>query len=100
MIPGFLFIVLCMFGSNPFACVAIIIIASAFNGAVTTTSQQNIHDLAPNYAGTLSGIINCAGVATGLISPILVAYFTKDGVSSLNPCFDFLYLKENLFRAL
>ena len=65
-----------MFGSNAFACVAIIIVASAFNGAVTTTSQQNIHDLAPNYAGTLSGIINCAGVATGLISPILVAHLT------------------------
>lgn len=34
-------------------------------------------DLAPNFAGTLYGIINFTGTTTGFITPLLVAHFTQ-----------------------
>lgn len=40
------------------------------------TNLQNSQDLAPNFAGTLYGIINFVGTSSGFISPILVAHFT------------------------
>lgn len=42
------------------------------------TNLQNSQDLAPNYAGTLYGIINFIGTSTGFITPALVAEFTKE----------------------
>lgn len=41
-------------------------------------------DLAPNFAGTLYGIINFTGTTTGFITPLLVAYFTEQNVSAKN----------------
>lgn len=51
-----------------------------FNGASTVTNLQNCHDLAPNYAATLYGIMNTAGTTAGFITPLVVAYFTQDQV--------------------
>lgn len=45
------------------------------------TNLQNSQDLAPNYAGTVYGIINFVGTTTGFITPLLVAYFADQNVS-------------------
>ncbi|XP_032308018.1 sialin-like [Drosophila ananassae] len=49
-----------------------------FNGAATASNLANSQDLAPNYAGTLYGIINCIGTTPGIFSPLIVAAFTKE----------------------
>lgn len=63
---------------QPYVCVAFITLSLGFNGASTTTNLQNSHDLAPNYAATVYGFINTAGTTTGFITPLVVAYFTRD----------------------
>uniref|UniRef100_A0A336LRM6 CSON010445 protein n=1 Tax=Culicoides sonorensis TaxID=179676 RepID=A0A336LRM6_CULSO len=66
------------FVENPYISVALMTLSLGFNGASTMTSLQNSQDLAPNFAGTLYGIINFTGTTTGFITPLLVAHFTKD----------------------
>lgn len=66
------------FVQQPYVCVALITLSLGFNGASTVTNLQNSQDLAPNFAGTLYGIINFVGTTTGFITPTLVAHFTKE----------------------
>jgi len=73
-------IVLAYFGRDPYVCVAIMTISLGFNGAATASNLANSQDLAPNYAGTLYGIINCIGTTPGIFSPLIVAAFTKNEV--------------------
>lgn len=80
IIPGFFLISLGFIGENPYVHVAIITLSLGFNGAATLTNLQNSQDLAPNFAGSLYGIINFIGSSTGFISPMIVAYFTENGV--------------------
>lgn len=77
MIPGLFLIGMC-FVQKPYICVALITLSLGFNGASTVTNLQNSQDLAPNFAGTLYGIINFVGTTTGFITPALVAHFTKE----------------------
>jgi MFS transporter, ACS family, solute carrier family 17 (sodium-dependent inorganic phosphate cotransporter), other len=81
IIPGVFLILLCFVGCDPYICVAIITLSLGFNGAATMTNLQNSQDLAPNYAGSLYGIINFFGTTSGFISPIIVAHFTAEQVS-------------------
>lgn len=62
-------------------CVALITIALGLNGASTVVSLANALDLAPNYAATLSSIINTFSTAAGIIAPLVVSYFTSENVS-------------------
>lgn len=78
MIPGLFLVGMC-FVDQPYVCVVLITLSLGFNGASTVTNLQNSQDLAPNYAGTLYGIINFVGTTTGFITPALVAHFTKNG---------------------
>ena len=55
-----------------------------FNGCATLTNLLNSHDLAPNFAGTLYGIINTAGTTAGFLAPMVVAYFTKENVREIH----------------
>lgn len=69
-------------GHHPYWCVAVITISLGFNGASTLTNLQNSQDLAPNYAGTLYGVINFIGTTTGFLTPMVVGHFSIK-VSSL-----------------
>lgn len=51
------------------------------NGASTLTNLQNAQDLAPNFAGTLYGFVNCVGGTTGFITPIITGHLTAVHVS-------------------
>jgi MFS transporter, ACS family, solute carrier family 17 (sodium-dependent inorganic phosphate cotransporter), other len=44
------------------------------------TSSQNAQDLAPNYAGSVFGIINFFATMSGFLSPLVVSYFTEEQV--------------------
>lgn len=74
---------------QPYAYVAVITASLGFNGAAALTNLLNAQDLSPNYAGTLYSIINTAGTTAGFVTPLVVAYFTKDSVRTF-----FLYLSE------
>lgn len=81
VIPGLLLAVICYIGDHPYICVALITFSLGFNGAATITNLQNSQDLAPNYAGSLYGIINFCATTSGFISPAVVGYFTAEQVS-------------------
>lgn len=80
IIPGVLLVMLVYAGCSTALSVSLITLSMGFNGAATLTNLQNHQDLAPNYAGTLYGIANFVGSTAGFFTPMITAYFTKDGV--------------------
>ena len=81
MLPGVLLFSLRFVSDNPIHCVILITIAMGFNGATTVVNLANSLDLAPNYAATLSSIINTFATLGGIIAPMVVTYFTREHVS-------------------
>lgn len=67
-------------GNNPYLCVTIITLSLGLNGSSTLTNLQNTQDLAPNFAGSIYGIINVIGTTAGFITPLVVGHFTAKGV--------------------
>ncbi|KAH8389345.1 hypothetical protein KR215_005604, partial [Drosophila sulfurigaster] len=78
IMPGIMLVILAFFGREPYVCVAIMTISLGFNGAATSSNLANSQDLAPNFAGTMYGIINCLGTTPGFFSPLIVAAFTSE----------------------
>lgn len=83
IIPGLFLISISYIGVDPYVCVAIITLSLGFNGAATMTNLQNAQDLAPNFAGSLYGMVNFVGTTSGFISPLIVAHFTAEKVEKL-----------------
>lgn len=83
IIPGVLLVMLVYTGCSTALSVSLITLSMGFNGAATLTNLQNHQDLAPNYAGTLYGIANFVGSTAGFFTPMITAYFTKNGVIKL-----------------
>lgn len=81
MIPGLLLYSVLFAGCNAVFAVTVIMLSLGFNGASTITNLQNCQDLAPNFAGTIYGLINFVGTATGFITPPITAYITRDRVN-------------------
>lgn len=48
------------------------------------TSSQNPQDLAPNFAGSVFGMSNFFATWSGVISPMIVSYYTREHVSQFN----------------
>lgn len=96
IVPGLCLIGLAYVGHHPYWCVAVITISLGFNGASTLTNLQNSQDLAPNYAGTLYGVINFIGTTTGFLTPMLVGHFTQERVrfQSITIYLDFIYVSR------
>ncbi|XP_049764406.1 sialin-like [Schistocerca cancellata] len=66
-------------GENEALAVAILSLSLGCNGAATVSNLSNHHDLAPNYAGSLYGIMNAIGTCTGFIFPAVVGYILEGG---------------------
>lgn len=81
ILPGVLLVLLVYAGCSTIISVTLITMSMGFNGAATLTNLQNHQDLAPNYAGTLYGVANFVGSTAGFFTPMITAYFTKNGVS-------------------
>lgn len=60
----------------------LITLSLGFNGASTMTNLQNPQDLAPNFAGSVYGIINFVGITSGFITPLIVSHFTAEKVGN------------------
>lgn len=71
---------LCMFlaiGDSSELAICLLVLMMAFNGAAVVTVLMNAQDLAPNWSGTLYGIMNFFGGWGGFVAPILVEKFTR-----------------------
>ncbi|CAF4930865.1 unnamed protein product [Pieris macdunnoughi] len=79
VLPGLLLIGLGYTGCAPILSIALITFSMGSNGAATLTNLVNHQDLAPNFAATLYGIANGIGNTAGFVTPLVTAYFTKNG---------------------
>lgn len=86
IIPGIFLVCETLIGCNSVLAVAFLTLALGMNGASTITNLQNSQDLAPNYAGTIYGIINCIGGTTGFITPMITGVITEEHVSKMGCC--------------
>lgn len=63
------------------AAVTLVTFSLGVNGASTVTNLQNAQDLAPNFAGSIYGIVNCIGGIANLLAPLLTSTVTAKRVS-------------------
>lgn len=71
-------------GCNHIGAVLILIFSMAINGAAVVTNLQNAQDLAPNFAGSIFGIISLIGGTTGFITPAVTSALIGKNVSCIN----------------
>lgn len=100
LIPACCLIGLAFLGNKPYVCVALLTIALGSGSSVTVSSLQNPYDLSPNFSTTIFAFMHTIGSSAGyikmmyshllqiiylmftlrFISPMVVAYFTKNRV--------------------
>lgn len=69
-------------GCNWKAIVTMLCVGLFFNGAITTSTLVNTTDIAPNFSGTLFGIINTTSTIASFIVPMVTGFMT-DGQQTL-----------------
>ncbi|PBC26385.1 putative inorganic phosphate cotransporter isoform X2 [Apis cerana] len=74
--PGLLMIIQANYGCDRVTSVSIFTIALTINGAVTAGYLGNGLDIAPNFAGTIFGMMNTLGSLGGLLSSYMVGTIT------------------------
>lgn len=78
IIPGCLMFGIYFIGCNWPPLVALLTFSMAINGAAVLTNLQNPQDLAPNFAGSIFGIISCIGGTTGFLVPAITGAFIAE----------------------
>lgn len=81
--PAVCLVIMTYVGCDATTAIIMLILALAFNGAACQTSLQNHQDLAPNYAGSLYGIMNTFGSFPGFIIPPIIGALTNEKVRYL-----------------
>ncbi|XP_034951933.1 uncharacterized protein [Chelonus insularis] len=76
IIPGLCMIILAKFGCDRVIAVTVFTIASTTNGAVTAGFLGNSLDIAPNFSGTIYGLVNTACSLAGYLSSLMVGSLT------------------------
>ncbi|XP_017887369.1 putative inorganic phosphate cotransporter isoform X1 [Ceratina calcarata] len=74
--PGLLMIIQANYGCDRVVSVSIFTIALTINGAVTAGYLGNSLDIAPNFSGTIFGIMNTLGSLGGFLSSYMVGSIT------------------------
>ncbi|XP_050501825.1 vesicular glutamate transporter 1-like [Diabrotica virgifera virgifera] len=77
IIPGILMICVIFMGCNWVPLIILLTFSMAINGAAVLTNLQNPQDLAPNFAGSIFGIISCIGGTTGFLVPAITGVFIQ-----------------------
>ena len=78
--PAIALVVMTYAGCDAVTAMIMLIVALTFNGAACQTNLQNHQDLAPNYAGSLYGIMNTFGSFPGFIIPPIIGALTNERV--------------------
>lgn len=79
---GLLVLALALFGRNAICAVIFISLATMLQGAGSSGPLPAMIDIAPNYAGIVSGICGTIGCLPAFISAYLVGILTLNNVSS------------------
>ena len=64
--------------------IALLFVAVTMNGGTGAGYEVNILDLAPNFAGTVYGMINAIGSLPAFLAPMTVGALTNGNVSNIN----------------
>ncbi|CAG9857293.1 unnamed protein product [Phyllotreta striolata] len=78
IIPGILLIGIALTSCDWVPIVVMLTFSMAINGAAVLTNLQNPQDLAPNFAGSIFGIISFIGGMTGFIVPAITGAFIAE----------------------
>ncbi|CAH0563488.1 unnamed protein product [Brassicogethes aeneus] len=70
-LPGLCMICMMFVECNFIFATALLVMNQGFNGGAVCTNLRNSQDLAPNYSGTVFGIITLIGGCTQFIAPII-----------------------------
>ncbi|KAJ9584073.1 hypothetical protein L9F63_021590, partial [Diploptera punctata] len=76
-------ICLAFFGFNHISAVILVTLATASSGAQPAGALGNLLDLSPNYASLMLGIAQTVSSIPGVISPVIVSYFTFQNCSTV-----------------
>ncbi|XP_031833179.1 sialin [Nomia melanderi] len=76
--PAVALVIMTYAGCDSVTAIVMLIVALTFNGAACQTSLQNHQDLAPNFAGSLYGIMNTIGSFPGFIIPPIIGALTNE----------------------
>ncbi|KAJ2946184.1 hypothetical protein O0L34_g5118 [Tuta absoluta] len=77
-IPGIFLVLASYSGCNRIEAVSFFIAAMAFMSGFYSSVKINAMDIAPNYAGTCSAIVNGVAAIAGIITPIVLGVLTPD----------------------
>ncbi|XP_026317790.1 putative inorganic phosphate cotransporter [Hyposmocoma kahamanoa] len=77
-IPAILIILASYSGCNRIQAVALFIVSMAFMAGFYSSVKINAMDIAPNYAGTCSAIVNGIGAVSGIVTPYLIGLLTPN----------------------
>lgn len=80
--PAICLIIMTYAGCDATTLMVMLILALTFNGAACQTSLVNHQDLAPNFAGSLYGVMNTFGSFSGFIIPPIIGALTNERVCS------------------
>ncbi|KAG7295587.1 hypothetical protein JYU34_021846 [Plutella xylostella] len=83
--------------SNPTIALTLMIASISLNGSAVLTSAVNCHDLTPNFAATVFGMGNGIGAIAGILTPLVVAHFTKDDETSLESWKPVFYIGSGMY---
>jgi len=64
-------------GDDPTLAMVLLTVAVGCNGCIYSGEQSAMLDIAPNFAGTLMGVINALGNTMGFVAPTIVGYIIK-----------------------
>lgn len=81
---GICFIIITQIGCHTYTIVALLIVITIANSCLYGGSYINHIDLAPNFAGSIAGILHTIMNSTGIFTPLVVGALTKKNVSILN----------------
>ncbi|XP_066593865.1 sialin-like [Prorops nasuta] len=76
--PALCLLIMTYAGCDSVTAIVMLILALTFNGAACQTNLVNHQDLAPNYAGSLYGIMNTFGSFPGFIIPPIIGALTNE----------------------
>lgn len=76
---------------NRTGTLALVVINLILQGAISSGSEVNQTDIAPNFAGTLYGISNAIGSVASLLAPLTAGKLTNNQVKRLCIVFGYTF---------
>ncbi|XP_011557070.3 vesicular glutamate transporter 1 [Plutella xylostella] len=96
VLPGLLLLALTT-TSDPLVAVTLMITSIGFNGSAVLNVTVNCYDLTPNFAPATFGLATGIGAISGILTPLVVAHFTKEDETSLDSWKPVFYIGSGIY---